>query len=101
MRTSDFDYSLPDELIAQAPIEARDAARLLVVNRAHGQLDHRHVRDLPSLLAPGDALWANRTRVLPARVHGRLRGGGRAEVLLLRRLGSGHWKALVRPGRRL
>jgi len=101
MRTADFDYELPEELIAQAPIEPRDAARLLVLNRRSGALDHRHVRDLPSLLEPGDLLVANRSRVLPARIVGRLRGGGRAELLLLRRLGRGQWRALGRPARRL
>jgi S-adenosylmethionine:tRNA ribosyltransferase-isomerase len=101
MRTADFDYVLPEALIAQEPIEPRDAARLLVMRRAQGTLEHHHVRDLPALLEPGDLLVANRSRVLPARVHGRLRGGGHAEVLLLRRLAVGHWEALVRPARRL
>jgi S-adenosylmethionine:tRNA ribosyltransferase-isomerase len=101
VRTSDFDYHLPPELIAQAPAEQRDAARLLVVDRASGASAHHHVRDLPSLLRPGDLLVVNRSRVLPARVVGRLRGGGRAELLLLRRLAAGRWQALGRPARRL
>jgi S-adenosylmethionine:tRNA ribosyltransferase-isomerase len=101
MRTSDFDYALPDELIAQEPLEPRDAARLLVVRRAARQVEHRRVRDLPRLLEPGDFVVANRSRVLPARVTGTLRGGGRAEVLLLRRLDAGLWEALGRPARRL
>ncbi len=101
MRTADFDYDLPPELIAQQPIEPRDAARLLVVDRASGSLQHRRVHDLPALLEPGDLLVANRSRVIPARVHGRLRGGGQAELLLLKRLGPGRWQALVRPARRL
>jgi len=101
MRTADFDYTLPEELIAQAPIEPRDAARLLVLDRASGALDHRHVRDLPQLLRRGDLLVLNRSRVLPARVRGTLKGGGHGEALLLRRLGAGRWQALVRPARRL
>jgi S-adenosylmethionine:tRNA ribosyltransferase-isomerase len=101
LRLSDFDYELPAERIAQVPIEPRDAARLLVLDRATDSLSHRHIRDLPELLRPGDLLVANRSRVLPARVYGRLKGGGRAELLLLRRLGRGRWQALCRPARRL
>jgi S-adenosylmethionine:tRNA ribosyltransferase-isomerase len=101
MHLSDFDYTLPPERIAQTPIEPRDAARLLVLDRATGGIDHRHVYDLPDLLRAGDLLVANRSRVLPARVHGTLRGGGRAELLLLRRTGVGRWEALCRPARRL
>src|SRR5438874_912448 len=101
MRLSDFDYSLPPERIAQTPVEPRDAARMLVLDRSSGELAHHRVRDLPDLLRPGDLLVANRSRVLPARVVGRLRGGGRAELLLLRRLSPGRWEALARPARRL
>ncbi|MBV8929196.1 MAG: tRNA preQ1(34) S-adenosylmethionine ribosyltransferase-isomerase QueA [Mycobacteriaceae bacterium] len=101
MRLSDFDYDLPPERIAQAPMEPRDAARLLVLERDTGAIAHRHVRDLPGLLRPGDLVVANRSRVLPARIRGRLRGGGQAELLLLRRLGDGRWEALGRPARRL
>ncbi len=99
--TADFDYALPGELVAQAPIEPRDAARLLVLERSGGGQRHARVRDLPDLLCRGDLLVVNRSRVLPARVLGRLAGGGRAEVLLLRRLGAGRWQALTRPARRL
>src|SRR5712691_6015238 len=88
MRLADFDYTLPQELIAQEPREPREAAR-------------HHVRELPELLRPGDLLVANRSRVLPARVRGKLRGGGTAEFLLLRRLSKGRWQALARPARRL
>ena len=101
MQLSDFDYALPAERIAQVPVEPRDAARLLVLDRATDTLAHRHVRDLPDLLRPGDLVVANRSRVLRARVLGRLRGGGRAELLLLRRLSPGRWEALCRPARRL
>lgn len=101
MRLSDFDYALPPELIAQTPIEPRDAARLLVLDRHSGVTAHHHVRDLPDLLRPGDLLVANRSRVLPARIRGWLRGGGRAELLLLKRLAPARWEALGRPARRL
>jgi S-adenosylmethionine:tRNA ribosyltransferase-isomerase len=101
MQLSDYDYELPADCIAQEPIEPRDAARLLVLDRATDALSHRHVRDLPDLLQRGDLLVANRSRVLPARVHGRLKGGGHAELLLLRRLAAGRWQALCRPARRL
>ena len=105
MRTSDFDYELPPELIAQTPIEPRDASRLLVVNRATGELAHRQFRDIGEYLRPGDLLVANRSRVIPARLAGRKAGsGGAVEALLLARrpdLGSDCWEALVRPGRRI
>src|SRR5919199_1259587 len=101
MRLSDFDYALPQELIAQTPIEPRDAARLLVLDRHSGATAHHHMRDLPDLLRAGDLVVANRSRVLPARIRGRLRGGGSAELLLLRRLARGSWEALGRPARRL
>lgn len=101
MRLSDFDYELQPDLIAQTPIEPRDAARLLVLNRETDRLAHRHVYDLPELLRRGDLVVANRTRVLPARVHATLKGGGAAEFLLLRRLGIGQWQTLARPARRL
>ncbi len=101
MRTADFDYSLPPELIAQEPVEPRDQARLLVLDRSSGALHHRWVRDLPRLLSPGDLVVVNRTRVLPARLAGRLASGGRVEVLLLRRVAARRWLALTRPARRL
>ena len=100
MRTSDFDYDLPPELIAQEPVEPRDSARLLLVSRATGALAHHRVRDLPSLLRPGDLLVLNDTRVMAARLLGvRADTGGRVELLLLREHGDGAWSALVRPGR--
>jgi S-adenosylmethionine:tRNA ribosyltransferase-isomerase len=101
MRLDDFDYALPEGSIAQTPVEPRDAARLLVLDRDAETLVDRHVRDLPDLLRPGDLLVANRSRVLPARIRGTLRGGGQAEVLLLRSLGAGRWEVLARPARRL
>jgi S-adenosylmethionine:tRNA ribosyltransferase-isomerase len=101
MQLADFDYTLPPDLIAQEPLEPRDAARLLVLDRASAGTAHHRVRELPELLRAGDLLVANRSRVLPARVRGRLRGGGAAEFLLLRRLSPGKWQALARPARRL
>jgi S-adenosylmethionine:tRNA ribosyltransferase-isomerase len=102
---SDFDYDLPQELIAQTPIEPRDASRLLVVDRATGSFSHRHFRDLGDYLRPGDLLIANQSRVIPARLLGRRAGtGGHVEVLLLVErpdLGPDTWETLVRPGRRL
>lgn len=97
-----FDYPLPADRIAQRPIEPRSAARLLVAIERAGEIEHRHVSDLSDLLAPGDLLVVNETRVLPARLHLRKATGGAAEVFLLEQAGSGNeWEALVRPGRRL
>ena len=102
MRTSDFDYHLPEHLIAQTPLEPRDHSRLLVVDTATGELSHRHFYDIGHFLQPGDLLVLNNSRVLPARLKGRRSGtGGAVEVLLLHREDEGLWKAMVRPGRRL
>ena len=96
-----YDFDLPPGLVAQEPLAARDASRLLVLDRVTGALAHRAFADLPDLLRPGDLLVANRSRVFPARLIGRRAGGGEAEVLLVRRLDADSWSALVRPGRRL
>ncbi len=102
MKVSEFDYHLPEEFIAQRPIEPRDASRLLVVDRSTGRFEHAIFRNLPRYLDPRDCLVVNDTRVLPARLLGRKEEtGGRVEILLLRELGGGRWEALVRPGRRL
>jgi S-adenosylmethionine:tRNA ribosyltransferase-isomerase len=102
VRTDDFDYELPSGLIAQHPMEPRDACRLLVVDRASGQIDHRTFRDLPEYLRAGDVLVVNETRVLPARLRGaKDETGGAVEVLLLRPRYEDTWECLVRPGRRL
>src|SRR5919199_6780714 len=85
MRTEEFNYQLPQELIAQTPVEPRDSARLLVVRRSDGALEHRHFYDLPRYLRAGDLLVANESRVMPARLEGhKVPSGGRVEVLLLR-----------------
>jgi S-adenosylmethionine:tRNA ribosyltransferase-isomerase len=101
VRTADFDYELPPELIAQHPPPERDAGRMLVLDSSG--LRHRTVRDLPEYLDAGDMLVLNDSRVLPARLMGRRRDGGEAEVLLLRLLpeGTHRWEALIRPARRL
>ncbi|MFT3854760.1 MAG: tRNA preQ1(34) S-adenosylmethionine ribosyltransferase-isomerase QueA [Ilumatobacteraceae bacterium] len=102
MRLADIDYELPDERIAQQPIEPRDAARLLV-DRGSAAPEHRHVRDLPDLLAPGDLLVVNDSKVIPARLNLWRETGGAAEVLLLEALDAERrtWEALVRPARKL
>jgi len=102
MKTSDFYYDLPEELIAQAPIAQRDASRLMVLDRENGNIEHRHFFDLPKYLRAGDCLILNNSRVLPARLLGqRLPGGGACEVLLLIDRGDKTWECLVRPGRKM
>ena len=102
MKTSDFDYELPEELIAQTPVETRDQSRLLVYRRKDRSIEHRHFFDIIDYLNPGDALVINETRVIPARLLGVKEDTGvPVEVLLLRRLSTAEWEALVRPGRRL
>ena len=102
MKTSDFYYDLPHELIAQTPIEKRDTSRLMTLDRVTGQTGHHHFYDLPDFLRPGDCLILNNSRVLPARLVGqRLPGGGICEVLLLNDRGENIWECLVRPGRKL
>jgi S-adenosylmethionine:tRNA ribosyltransferase-isomerase len=102
MRVSEFDFDLPDALIAQAPPAERGASRLLVVERATGRITHQHVSDLPAWLRADDVLVVNETRVFPARLIGqRTPSGGRVEVLLLERLGPDRFDALVHPGQKL
>jgi len=100
VRTSDFDYDLPPELIAQAPAEPRDASRLLRVEIPTGTLTHYVFRELPSILRPGDLLVINDTRVMAARLHGvRTDTGGRVEALLVRETAPGTWLTLFRPAK--
>ena len=102
MRTSDFDYHLPPELIAQSPVEPRDSSRLLVLHRDTGTLEHRHFTDILEYLRPGDVMVFNQSRVIPARLYGRRADtGSRVEFLLLRRDAAGTWQALAKPARRL
>ena len=100
MKKSDFYFDLPEELIAQTPLEKRDASRLLCLDRATGEITHRVFSDLVDLLNPGDCLVMNDSRVLPARLLGTRETGGAVEVLLLRDLGGGEWECLTRPGRK-
>ena len=102
MTTHDFYYDLPEELIAQTPLQQRDSSRLLVLDKETGEWEHRHFFDLPEFLRPGDCLILNNSRVLPARLLGAKEGtGGACEVLLLKDKGDKTWECLVRPGRRL
>lgn len=100
MKTSDFYFDLPEEFIAQTPLERRDASRLLCLDRWSGAREHRIFSELPELLHPGDCLVMNDSRVLPARLMGMRETGGVVEVLLLRDLGGGRWECLTRPGRK-
>ena len=104
LTTSDFDYNLPPELIAQAPLERRDHSRLMILDRARHTVEHRRFDDLPEYLHANDVLVLNETRVIPARLRGRKQpGGATAEILLVREVdrGTGAWDAMVRPARRL
>ena len=102
MKTSDFNYDLPKELIAQTPLAQRDASRLLVLDRQTGAVTHRHFFDIKEYLRPGDTLILNDSRVLPARLLGhRDPSGGAAELLLLKECGEDTWECLARPGRKL
>ncbi|MGI5978017.1 MAG: tRNA preQ1(34) S-adenosylmethionine ribosyltransferase-isomerase QueA [Oscillospiraceae bacterium] len=100
MKTSDFNYDLPEELIAQTPLERRDGSRLMHLDRFTGAVEHRHFYDLPEYLRSGDCLVLNDSRVLPARLIGKRETGGTVEVLLLRDKGEGVWECLTRPGRK-
>lgn len=100
MKKSDFYFDLPEKLIAQTPIAQRDHSRLLHVDRATGELEHRHFFDLPEYLDEGDCLVLNDSRVLPARLIGCRPTGGSIELVLLRDLGDGRWECLSRPGRK-
>ena len=100
MKTSDFYYDLPQELIAQTPLQQRDASRLLCLQKQTGALEHRHFSDITEYLRPGDTLVVNNSRVLPARLLGCRPTGGAVEVLLLKDKGDGVWECLTRPGRK-
>ena len=102
MKTNDFDYLLPPELIAQTPIEPRDHSRLMVLNRSDGSLKHRHFFEITDYLQGGDILVFNDSRVIPARLRGiRIDSGGAVEMLLLRRIRPNIWETLVKPGKRV
>ena len=101
MKVSEFDYYLPKELIAKFPVEPRDSARLLVLNRRTGELEHRIFKDIVDYLNPGDLLVVNDTKVIPARLFGKLETGGRVEVLLVRQVEPDVWEVMARPARKL
>ena len=101
MKTHDFWYDLPEELIAQTPLQQRDSSRLCVLNRETGAVSHRHFYDILEYLQPGDCLVMNDSRVLPARLLGRRPTGGAIELLLLKDLGDKKWECLAKPGRKL
>lgn len=101
MKTSDFKYELPDELVASRPLEKRDSSRLLVLNREKKSVEHFHYSDLPQFLQAGDRVVFNNTRVIPGRIFGFKESGSRAEMLFTRQLDEHRWSAIVRPGRRL
>ena len=102
MQVKDFDYSLPEELIAQDPLEDRSASRLMVLDKQTGELSHRHFRDIMEYLRPGDCLVINDTKVIPARLLGvKADTGAHVEILLLKRREADLWECLVRPGKKL
>ena len=100
MKTSDFDYYLPEELIAQTPIEPRDHSRLLVYNRSEDKVYHKKFYDIKEFLRAGDLLVRNNTRVLPARMYAYTKNGGKVEILLLKRFNLTEWEVLVKPGKK-
>lgn len=100
-KTKDFWYDLPEELIAQTPLQQRDSSRLLVLDRESGRVEHKHFYDIIDRLRPGDCLVMNDSRVLPARLLGQRPTGGAVEVLLLRDLGDKKWECLCKPGRKM
>ena len=101
MKKSDFHFDLPEELIAQTPLQQRDQSRLMLLDKTSGAIEHRHFYELPELLREGDCLILNDSRVLPARLLGSRESGGGVELVLLRDLGEGRWECLSRPGRKM
>ena len=102
MKITDFDYELPEELIAQSPMEQRDRCRLMVLNRADKTVEHRHFYDILDYVNPGDCLVLNDSRVIPARMYGLKEGtGAHIELLLIKRIEGDRWECMVRPGKRL
>ena len=100
MKTSDFYYDLPEELIAQTPVEPRDSSRLLVYDRKTGGIEHKIFRDIENYLKKGDLLVVNTTKVYPARIYSHTAHGGKVEILLLKRLNLTDWEVLVKPGKK-
>ncbi len=100
MKTSDFDYYLPEELIAQTPLEPRDTSKMLVYDRKNDKVEHKHFYDIIDYLNAGDVLVVNNTKVLPARIFAYTSHGGRVEILLLKRINLTDWEVLVKPGKK-
>ena len=101
MKVSDFNYNLPEELIAQVPIEKRDESRLMVLNKQTGEIDHKTFKDIIEYLEPGDCLVRNNTKVIPARLYGKKDTGANVEFVLLKNIEGDIWEAMVRPGNKL
>lgn len=101
MKVSEFNYDLPEELIAQVPIKNRDESRLMVLNRKEQTIEHKHFKDILEYLKPGDCLVRNNTKVIPARLYGKKETGAVVEFLLLKRIEEDIWEVMVRPGRKL
>ena len=101
MKVTDFDYELPEELIAQTPIEKRDESRLMVLDRKEQTIEHKHFKDIIDYLEPGDVLVRNNTKVIPARLYGKKETGAKVEFLLLNNMEKDIWECIVRPGNKL
>ena len=101
MKVSDFNYELPEELIAQKPYDKRDEARLMVINKKTRQIEHKVFKDIINYLEPGDCLVINNTKVIPARLYGKKETGANIEFLLLKRIENDDWEVMVRPGNKL
>ena len=101
MKVSDFNYDLPEELIAQTPLEKRDESRLMVLDRKNKTIEHKKFKDIIDYLEPGDCLVRNNTKVLPARIYGKKETGANVEFLLLNNIEGDIWETIVRPGNKL
>ena len=101
MKLSEFNYELPEELIAQIPIKKRDESRLMILNRKEQTIEHKKFKDIIQYLKPGDVLVRNNTKVIPARLYGKKETGANVEFLLLNNIGNDIWEAIVRPGNKL
>ena len=101
MKVADFDYELPEELIAQVPIKKRDMSRLMVLDRKNETIEHKIFKDIIDYLEPGDCLVRNNTKVIPARIYGKKESGANVEFVLLKRIEGDYWETIVRPGNKL
>lgn len=101
MKVSDFHYDLPEELIAQVPLEKRDASRLMVLDKEKKTIEHKTFLDILNYLEPGDCLVRNNTKVIPARLYGKKETGAKVEFLLLNNIEGDTWECIVRPGNKL